>query len=171
MQLKIIGLYAIIILVLLRFLIYPLNSALQEKRVLLGEQFESYQIKGQILDRQSKNREEKVVVEKKDILPHLYEKTIPNFHIQSDILEQVIKIAEKKGLLVLNFEMMDPLSGKNITEVSVSVRLKGKAGAFIEILEDLEKSEKVLGIRSLEITKSEPDHVFYLILSGFKMEI
>jgi hypothetical protein len=86
-------------------------------------------------------------------------------------LEQVIKIAEKKGLLVLNFEMMDPLSGKNITEVSVSVRLKGKAGAFIEILEDLEKSEKVLGIRSLEITKSAPDHVFYLILSGFKMEI
>ena len=140
MQFKIIGLYAIIILALLRFLIYPLNSALQEKRVLLGEQFESYQIKGQILDRQSKNREEKVVV-------------------------------EKKGLLVLNFEMMDPLSGKNITEVSVSVRLKGKAGAFIEILEDLEKSEKVLGIRSLEITKSEPDHVFYLILSGFKMEI
>jgi len=29
----------------------------------------------------------------------------------------------------------------------------------------------MLGIRSLEITKSGPDHSFYLILSGFKMEI
>jgi Tfp pilus assembly protein PilO len=170
MQIKVLGLYIVAILALLRFLIYPLHSTLQERKVLLGEQYETYQIRTRILDQQKGSLMEKNIVGRDALSPYLYQGK-PNSYIQSNVLEKVIKMAEAKGLAVLNFEMLEPVAGKRITELPVLIRLKGEAGPFIEVLEEIEKSKKIIAIRSLEITRSEPNHLFALTLSTFKMEI
>ena len=167
---KKIGIYLIIILALIRFLIYPLHASLQEKRILLGEWYESYRLKSQVQERQKRDQGEKTLLGKDALLLHLYDKGILYSNIQSEIIEQIIDIAGKKGLTVVNFEMLEPGVGKGLSEVPVLVRLKGPPGPFIETLETIEKGEKLLSIRSMEITGSAQDKSFSLTISAFRLE-
>jgi len=174
-QIKVVGIYVIIILALLRFLIFPLHGTIQEKRAVLGEQQETYNLKYQVFERQRENQGVKTGrergVQEEVLLPHLYGKGVSNSYIYSDVLEQVTKLAEKKGLTVVSFETLEPVSGKNISEVPILVRLKGQPGPFIEVLDTIEKSGKVLSIRSMEITKVGQDQFFSLTISAFRVEI
>lgn len=169
-DIKKIGIYLIIILALIRFLIYPLHASLQKKRVLLGEWYESYRLKSQVQERQKRDQGEKTLLGKDALLPYLYDKGILYSNIQSEIIEQIINIAGKKGLTVLNFEMLEPGVGKGVSEVPVLVRLKGPPGPFIEILKAIEKGEKALSVRSMEISRSDPDLNFSLTISSFRLE-
>jgi hypothetical protein len=148
-QIKVIGIYIIVILILLRFLIYPLHGAIQEKKTLLRDLYETYRIKSQVQERQKRDQGEKTFLGKDALLPHLYDKGIVYSNIQSGIIEQIIDIAGKKGLTVLNFEMLEPGVGKGVSEVPILVRLKGPPGPFIETLETIEKGEKALSVRSM----------------------
>ncbi len=174
-QIRVIGIYVIIILALLRFLLFPLQGTIQEKKVLLGEQQETYSLKYQVFERQRESQREKTGietgVEKDALLPHLYDKGTSNSYIYSEVLEQVTKLAEKKGLTVVSFEMLEPVAGKNISEIPILVRLRGQPGPFIETLDTLKKSEKVLSIRSMEIAKTGQDQFFSLTISAFRVEI
>ena len=170
-----IGIYIIIILALLRFLIFPLQGTIQEKKEVLGEQQETYNLKYQVFERQRENQGMKTGkepgVEKGVLLPHLYDKGVSNSYIYSDVLEQVTKLAERKGLTIVSFETLEPVAGKNISEVPILVRLKGQPGSFIEVLDTIEKSGKVLSIRSMEISKSGQDQFFSLTIAAFRVEI
>ena len=170
-QIRMIGIYVIIILALLRFLIFPLRGTIGEKRIVLGEQQETYSLKYQVFERQRENQGEKTGVEKDTLLPHLYDRRTPSSHIQSDVLEQVTKFAERTGLTVLNFEMLEPVAGKSISEVPILIRLRGQLGPFIELLETIERQEKVLSLRSMEISRGGQDQVFSLTISAFRVEI
>jgi Tfp pilus assembly protein PilO len=174
-QIRVIGIYVIIILALLRFLIFPLQGAIQEKKVLLGEQQETYNLKYRAFERQRENQREKrgmeTGVEKDDLLPQLYDKGTSNSYIYSEVLEQVTKFAEKRGLIVVNFEMLEPVAGKIISEIPILVRLRGQPGPFIEVLDTIKNGEKLLNIRSMEITKTGQDQFFSLTISAFRVEI
>jgi hypothetical protein len=67
--------------------------------------------------------------------------------------------------------MLEPIAGKGLSEIPIMVRLKGMPGPFIEILETIEKGEKTLSIRSMEITKSGQDQLLILTISAFRVEI
>ena len=170
-QIRVIGIYVIIILALLRFLIFPLHGSIQEKKIVLGEQQETYSLKYQVFERQRENPGEKSGVEKGALLPQLYDKGTSNSYIYSEVLEQVTKLAEKKGLTVVNFETLEPVAGKTIREVPILVRLRGQPGPFIEVLDAIKKSEKLLSIRSMEITKTGQDQFFSLTISAFRVEL
>ena len=174
-QIKALGIYVIIILALLRFVIVPLHGTIQEKKAVLEEQQETYNIKYQAFERQRENQPEKTSkktgMEKDDLLLFLYDKRNSNSYIYSEVLEQVTRLAERKGLTVLNFETLEPVPGKNISEIPILVRLKGQPGPFIAVLETIEKSGKVLSIRSMEISKGAPDQLFSLTISAFRLEM
>lgn len=169
-DIKKIGIYLIIILALLRFLIYPLHASLQEKKVLLGEWFESYRLKSRVFEKQREDQGEKSAVERSALFPHLYDKGIPYSDMQVEVLEQLQKLAEKNGLNILNFEILEPIVGKGISEVPILIRLRGQPGPFIEILKAIEKSERALSFRSMEISRSDPDLNFSLTISSFRLE-
>lgn len=170
-NIRVLGIYLIILLALIRFVIYPLHESLQEKKILLNEWNKSYKVKSQVFERLKGSQELKNVVEKSELFPQLFDKGVSNSYIQSHILEWIIKMAEKKGLTVVNFEMLEPVVGKSISEVSILIRLKGMPDQVIEILEAIEKDERVLSIRSMEISRSGQDQVFSLTLSAFRIEI
>ena len=169
-NIRAIGIYLIILLSLLRFLIYPLHESLQEKRVLLDERKEAYRLKLQVLERQLKSQKEERPVDKKDLLPYLYDQGVPTSYIQSDLLEKITKVAENKGLTILNFEMLEPMTGKNLSEIPILIRMRGVPRPFIETLEFIEKNGRVLSIRSMEISRGADDQLFSLTLSAFRLE-
>jgi len=174
-QIRVIGIYIIIILALLRFLLFPLHGSIQEKKIVLGEQQETYSLKYQVFERQRENQGKKTGTETGGemdaILPQLYDKGTSNSYIYSEVLEQITKFAEEKGLVVFNLEMLEPVAGKYMNELPVVVRLKGQPGPFIETLDAIKKSEKLLSIRSMEITKTGQDQFFSLTISAFRVEL
>ena len=174
-QIKVLGIYIIITLALLRFFVVPLHSTIQEKKAVLEEQQETYNIKYQVFERQRENQGKKTRtetgVDKNTVLLQLYGKGTPNSYIYSEVLERVTKLAEGRGLTVVNFETLEPVAGKTISEVPIVVRLRGQPAPFIEVLDVLKKSEKLLSIRSTEITKTGQDQFFSLTISAFRVEV
>ena len=168
--LRTVGLYILVILALARFLIYPMNAAVAGKKVSLDEQYESYTLKYRLLERQKGDQSGGAKVDKTLLFPHLYEKSINYSRIQTDILEKVIKFAEKKKMILYNFEMPEPAIGKNVSEVPVIVRFQGKPLDFMETLEMLEKDTMILRIKSTEISKIGKDFNYLLTICAFRVE-
>ena len=169
-QIRVIGIYIVILLALLRLLIYPLHAALQDKKALLGEKVETYRLKHQVQERHRKNQAERTILDKEVLLPQLYDKGTAYSHIQIEVLEKITRLAEKKGLTVFNFEMMETAAGKGVSEVPILVRLRGGPGPFIETLSTIEKGEKLLSVRSMEMTRSGQDQTFSLTISAYRLE-
>jgi len=169
-DIKTIGIYIILILALVRFFIYPLHAAVEGKKLMLGEQYESYRAKYRLLERQKENGGRRTAVERTALFPYLYDRKVSRSYMQTDILERLVKLAEKKGMTVVNFEMLEAMAEKEISEVPVLARLKGRPKAFVELLEAMETGEKALNVKSLEISRSGQDLIFSLTLSAFRTE-
>jgi hypothetical protein len=168
---RVVGFYIVLILVLIRFLVYPLNVAVADKKISFAEQYESYKLKYQLLERQKGERQDsKAVVDKTALFPQLYEKGVGYSHIQADILEEFTKFVEAKGMTVLNFEMPEPVIGKDVSEVPVIIRIQAKPTGIIEIIEMIETNRRALRIKSTEISRSGQDFQFSLTISAFRVE-
>jgi len=167
---KVIGLYVVIILALARFLIYPLNAAVAGKKTSLVEQYENYKLKYRLVERQKTDQDSRAAVDKTVLFTQLYEKGVGYSLIQADIIEQVTKFAEKKGMTVLNYEMPEPAIGKNVSEVPVIIRLQMKPLNIIETFEMIKKGKRILRIKSTDISMSGQDLQLSLNLSAFRVE-
>ena len=170
-DIKVIGLYLVVILAILRFLVYPLQGAVASKKVILGEQGESYRLKYQLLERKGQVQSGGSVVTRDAVSPYLYDGGISLTQIQAEVIEEVAKLAEKKGMTVLNFEMPEAVAGKKVTEVSVQIRLKGKPDAFRDLLAAIGEVKGILSVKSMEINLlSDQEFSYMLVISAFRME-
>jgi Tfp pilus assembly protein PilO len=168
------GVYVIIVLALVRFVVYPLHASLEEKKIILHELSETYRLKAQQYARQNQARLEQSqgwTAKEKDVAPYLYDRGMPFSSVQADMLENIISTAEKKGVTVLGFEMLDPSTGKKVSEVPVSIRMSGtKTRDLLDLLKALSDDKKTLRMRSIEMNRTEREIQVTLTLSGFRME-
>ncbi|MDQ5984359.1 MAG: hypothetical protein CSYNP_00052 [Syntrophus sp. SKADARSKE-3] len=175
-DLKTIGIYLIVALALIRFLVYPLYASVDGRKKSLAEQYENYQVKVALLERQIAERQKNEhnakspVSDPKVILSKYYDKNIKFPNIQADLIESLIKISEKKGMTVIDFELLEPVAGPNISEIPVLIRISGQSGAFVDVLREIERSDKVLVVKSMEINKIGAEFRFFLTLSSFRIE-
>jgi len=170
-NIRVVGIYIIIILALLRSLVYPLHGAVEKRKALLAEQTENLRLQSRIIDRQGQARPAGAVVDGSEVLPYLYDSQIRTPQIQAEVIEEVVKAAEKRGLLVLNFEMPEAVVGKKVTEAPVRIRLSGKPEAFRELLVELSETKKILSVKTLEINSLSGQGLSYmLVVSAFRVE-
>ncbi|MFA4916751.1 MAG: GspMb/PilO family protein [Syntrophales bacterium] len=169
-EIKKIGIYVIVILALIRFVVYPLHASVEERKLMVSEQYESYRLKYQLLEKYRQLQSHSITVDKAVLFPYLYEREIRPSYIQTDVIEKIVKLAEKEDLTVLSFEMLEPVAEKNLSEIPVLIRLKGMPGAFIELLKTMETGEKALSIKSMEISRSGQELIFSLTISAFRTE-
>ena len=169
---KMMGVYVIIILGLIRFILYPLQDSVAKKKIIFNELYETCELKEQHFARRNLDQQKlfKSRMDKETIAPYFYEKGMPFSSIHADILEGIIKIAEKKGLVVQNFEMQEPASGKTVSEVPVLLRMSGKPLDMLDVLKTITAKGKIIQIKSLEINKSSGEIVLSLTLVAFRME-
>ncbi len=169
-ELRTIGIYVLVILALARLLVYPLHQAVAEKKLLLDERYNSYKMQYQLLERQRGEQGGKMVVDKDVISRYLYDKRERVSHIQADVLENFIKMADKKGVNILDFEVLEPVAGKNVSEVPVLVRLEGKPLECIDILKAVEQWDKALKVKSVEINRAGQGLRLFLTMNAFRAE-
>jgi Tfp pilus assembly protein PilO len=170
-RIRVAGIYIILILALLRFLVYPLHGAVATQKIVLDEQREAYRIKSNLLARQSAEPERaKPVADKSAVYPYMYEKEKSISSIQVDVLGSIIEYAQEKGLTVLNFELLDAVTGKNFSEVPVLVRLSGKPDGLMEMLKMVGSQKRALNVKNAEVIRSGQGLALFLTVSAFRME-
>ena len=174
-EIRNIGIYLIVALALIRFLIYPLHASVDGKKKMLAEQQETYQVKTSLLGRHLSDKQKQAAgrtpaTDQRAVLSKAYEKRSRFSRIQADTVESCVKLAEKKGLMVLDFELLEPATGRNISDVPVLIRISGQPGAFIDLLGEIEQNDKALKVKSMEINKAGADFRFFVTLSAFRME-
>jgi hypothetical protein len=170
-ELKIIGLYVVVILTLLRFIVYPLYGAVAAKKNTFNEYYDSYVLKYRLFEQSKTERKSKPAVDKKALTHNFYTKDVRFTNIQADVIEMLLKLAEKKGTIVLDFEILEPVVGKNVSEAPVLIRLEGKILDFIDILKSIEQGDKALWVKSLEINKvAGRDMRYFLTVTAFRVE-
>jgi len=169
---KAIGIYAVIILALVRFMVYPLHDAGAKKQLIFNELYETYQLKVQQAARQAldKDKRVKILTDKEVIGRSIYERGMPFSVIQADVLENILKIVEKNGLTVQSLEMPEPITGKTISDVPVLVRLTGKPETQINFLKTVLSDGRIMLVKSLDMSKGGNDISLAMTIITFRME-
>lgn len=168
---KTVGIYLIIILASMKFVLVPINNSLNAKKAVLNEYLDTYRTRSLIIQKHISIPEtEKTGEEKERFLKLINPKDSPVPAIQSKTLRSVIEKAEKNGFTVLNFELPEAPTGKNITEVPLLVRLKGTPKALTNLLKDVKKMASLTEIKGLQIEKSGNECLFTITLTTYRVE-
>ncbi|SEM73492.1 hypothetical protein SAMN04489760_1407 [Syntrophus gentianae] len=170
-QIKIVGIYLIIVLALLRFLIYPLYTGLEKQEQLLDELQKNYSLKLRILNMQQRGDAHlSPVVEKGELSPYLYDKTQSLTQVQLDIVHRLNVLAKEKGGALVRFEMLETIPRNTLSEAPVTLWFSGQPQALMNILQAAEKTGKALEIKGMEISKGTKDYLLSLTLSAYRLE-
>ena len=170
-SLRAVGPYLLALLIIIRFLIMPLQSTASQKKLLLAERQELYATEQSLLERRLKQGAERSPKWDDETLAQLsYPKDAADAVIQADLVRRLIETAEKKGLTVLNFEFPDVARDKEVSEIGVILRFKGQPRGLVDLLKEIEEFSKPLSIKSVESSKSGADFTVILSVVAFRVE-
>ena len=170
-SLRAVGPYLLALLIIIRFLIMPLQSTAEQKKLLLAERQELYATEQSLVERRLKQGAERSPKWDDEALAQLtYPKDAPDPVVQADLVRRLIESAEKKGLTVLNFEFPDVARGKEVSEIGVILRFKGQPRGLVDLLKEIEEFPKPLSIKSVESSKSGADFTVVLSIVAFRVE-
>lgn len=164
------GIYLIIILALLRFLIYPLYNGVERQKRLLADQQENYRLKIQVLNSQRSGAPATPLVEKAEVAPYVYEKTDSLTSIQLDVVNRMSLLAKEKGGELVRFEMLEASLENILSEAPVTLWFSGQPKDLMAVLQGVETTRKSLGIKTMEISKGAKGPLLSLTLSAYRLE-
>ena len=165
-----IGVYVILILALVRFLIYPLHAAVKDRRAALDDQRERNGIRARILEQLWQSPQKDTAQDAGRIRAALYTRDVSVSKVQADVVTMVRDLAAGKGMSLTGFEMPEAVTGKKITEIPVVVRLKGRAESFLDVLRTIGKQEKMM-VKAMEVSANGPDLAVSLTMRALRLEI
>ena len=172
-RIRIIGIYLVFALVLIRFLVYPLQGVTSRQKAVFAEQYDAYQMKQSLMAKHiaQPRLKAKSFVDKTNINSYFYEKGKNLSYIQAEVLESLITYAQNKSLTVLNFELPEVVMGKEISEAPVLIRVSGKSEALIGLLRMIGEQKRVLNLKSIEFTRRDEENMnLSITLSAFRLD-
>lgn len=170
---KVIGFYVLIALVIGRFLVIPLRNYVGKEKAILANYAETYRTKSSLVKKHHQKQrgyETNFTGKNNKLIAALYKKDAPYTYIQSECIQNIIACAEKYGLMVINFEIPEIIVAKNTSEIPVVIRLKGTPKAIISLLQEMQRWDKIVSFHHFETIKSDPDFIFTLTVSTFRAE-
>jgi len=169
-DLRKIGIYLIIILSIINFIIKPLNSKIKRNKGMLSELKQTYLLKKELYEKKLYLTQTSQVIGEPKSLSLLYSKDISYNLIRTKVLKWLIKKAEEKGLMVRSFEIPEVKKEKEITRINVLLCLKGKIKPFLEYLKMVETYNKLILIRNLELYPLGQEFNITITFSFFRRE-
>lgn len=173
LRLKTAGLYLIAILAVIRFVLLPLNSNVKNKETLLNEHIETYTAKAALLQKQGNadsGRSKASPEEEKRVIESLYPMSFQYAVIQAEMLTALMKEAEKDGLSVSNFELLEISPSENLSEVPVVLRLSGNLKDMLSYLKQIDRMPKKTDIKTIEISKNGEQYNFTMTFTAYRVE-
>jgi len=167
-ELNKIGIYIVIALSIIVLVIKPLNAKLEYNKRQLHRLERAYTLKYRIYEERLMESKKPALAPK--TLSLLYSNNLTSNQIRNTVTQWLMDNAEKKGITVVNFEFPELKKGKQITEISVLIRFRGKIKPFLDYLEMVETSKKLILIRNLEISQSGQEFYMNVTFSFFRRE-
>lgn len=155
--------YLLISLVLIRVGVMPLGAALQEKRSAYESQVMAYVEKEALLEEQGPKGKGALML---DVA--LYQKDVQITSIQSEVLKMLVKNAEALGLDVASFELPNMVAMDVVTEVPVTLRLRGEPEGIVELLK--RTRAKSWSVRDFQVSHVSGKFVYALTVTVFRVE-
>lgn len=168
-KLKTLGIYIVIMLTVIRFLIVPLHKNLTAKKMVFADKVEIYNTKKAFLDRQEGGVQKDTPPDKEKLAELFYPRDQPASAVQAEVLKDLIERAEKKGLTVASFELPEVISGKGLTEANVVFRFSGRSVVVNEFLGEFEKQKRRLNPKVFETYTSGDEQFVNLTVSAFRI--
>ena len=171
-DLRILGIYLVVILALVRLVLLPLNNSLRAKKTMLDEYRETYRTKMMTEQKQGYADKERGRLEagEKKLALSIYPKDSSAQAIQVEVLRMVLKTAEKNKVSVLSYEFPDPLQGKNLSEVSMQLKLSAAPAAMVKFLKELEGTKRLMDVTNFRADRNVNNLDAALTLSVYKSE-
>ena len=154
-KLRDIGIYLIIILCLLMFVLSPLNKSLKDKKTILNGYLEAYEIKAVLAQRKRQVNEtvnKSISEQEKELLASLYTKDSLVSEVQIETLEAVTKSVEKNGLNLIHFQLPDTSVSKDLREISIIISVTGMLKDIIGLLKELNEMKMITDVKYLQIS-------------------
>ena len=172
-KMKILGVYLIIILVILKFVLSPLKASIEDKKNLLDQYLDAYKTKSMLAQRKrlaGKTNSENESKRSEKLLASLYPKETNMSVIQAKTINTIIKGAEDNGLNVINFQLLDTVASGNLSEITALIRLEGMPGAMVNLLKDISRMEMLTNIKDFRIDKRTDKFALALTLATYRIE-
>jgi hypothetical protein len=167
---KIISIYILSMLLILKLAVVPLYNSVKGKKVVLNEYKETYKMRVLALERYKSGEKDIQPDTDAMVLKTVYPKDTNHPSIQSEIVSKTIDTAEKKGMTVLSYELPDIVLSKKLSEVQVLIRIKGTLKMFNDLLRDMEGWDKTIKFKQFETSRGGQDFVFTMLFSVFRIE-
>ncbi|MBF0344108.1 MAG: hypothetical protein HQL06_07740 [Nitrospirae bacterium] len=165
------GLFLVIILFVLRLVIVPAHQTIEKKKGLLSELQSAYVTKQQLMQRYlTLDMKEDPALEK-ELTTTLYPKDSNKTAIQTELIQFITMLSEKRALNVLNFQMLDSIEDPVFSEAAVLVRVSGQIKTVIELLKELLNTRPLLMVKDIEINGSGSAYTVKLIVAGYIRKI
>lgn len=167
---KKLGIYIIIILSILRFIIYPMNEKIKEDKSKLNSKLKDYMEDIKLYTSKKIETPKEETKSSKISIENLHKSDEKAKDIQISIAKIVKKYAKKNNISLQSIEMPKPSKTKYIEQIDVKIRLSTQDPYKIfSLLQYLEAMPKYTIIRETQINAFGANVNFYFTITTYKL--
>lgn len=167
---KKLGIYIIIILSILRFIIYPMNEKIKEDKSKLNSKLKDYMEDIKLYTSKKIETPKEETKSSKISIENLHKSDEKAKDIQISIAKIVKKYAKKNNISIQSIEMPKPSKTKYIEQIDVKIRLSTQDPYKIfSLLQYLEAMPKYTIIRETQINAFGANVNFYFTITTYKL--
>ena len=167
---KKLGIYIIIILSILRFIIYPMNEKIKEDKSKLNSKLKDYMEDIKLYTSKKIETPKEETKSSKISIENLHKSDEKAKDIQISIAKIVKKYAKKNNISIQSIEMPKPSKTKYIEQIDVKIRLSTQDPYKIfSLFQYLEAMPKYTIIRETQINAFGANVNFYFTITTYKL--
>jgi Tfp pilus assembly protein PilO len=159
--------YLLIVLAVARFVAAPAAAMLDEKKALYEDTLNAKKTKMQLLARQTEAAAEATAENTSHIMAQFYPESAHKTAMETNITDWLTKVAESKGLVIINFQYLEETRYPDYIEEPVIFRMTGQMKKIFELLREINERQPMLAIRKFELEEQRDDYRLTLMVSGY----
>lgn len=167
MAMRKIGLYVVIVLAVLRFVVAPLHDSVENKKTLLKETTASLASAKQLLKTYTAAGGESDPAIQEQLSTLIYPADSNKTALQTDLINEINAMAHANHLAALGFGLGESGETAGLKDFSVIVRLQGGLKPAITLFRELQGKKPLIRLRELEIADAGQGYLFIATLSGY----
>lgn len=162
-----IGLYVVLVLAALRFVVAPLHDSVENKKTLLKESTASLASAKQLLKAYKFAGGEGDPELQEQLSTMIYPAQSNKTALQTDLINEINAMAHTHHLAALGFGLGESGEMAGLKDFSVIVRLQGGLKPAITLFRELQGKKPLIRLRELEIADAGQGYLFIATLSGY----
>jgi Tfp pilus assembly protein PilO len=169
------GILLIVVLLIAKFVIQPLNNNIKESREVIKELESTYKTKyrtyNTLLQKTAQSKEKPLTVDQLLQKLGFVSKNEKDIILQVETLNYLKDSLSKEKLEILNFEFYPTVSKEDYEIISIGIRFKGNPIYFKNFLRRIYESKTFYKVTKMDVYQLGDDKGYYLKISCYRPRI